>query len=197
MASNPYIADPNLDGEALDIVEVERIIAVDGKGFVKDHRSVMHFTRRVASTISRYKEQIQSLHGHLDRVATETRIGRPTTLSPLDAMRFASPEQKEAAFEGMQRDALRALRRAQDEARAGARDAVAVVNAVQFAATTILEDPHLDSYVRERFAKLLSEVQSQPVPAVPAAAVEPEPVAHQTPAPAPDSGLDDLFGDPQ
>jgi len=59
-----------------------------------------HLLARMTATIARSHEDTRSLRGELERLRTREKqgAGQSTTLSPLDAVRYLSPEQLQQVF---------------------------------------------------------------------------------------------------
>lgn len=176
----PYDASPSRADDVVSVDELDALVAGEARAFGRDPRKITHFLRRVALTVRAYRHQIQTLHRDVQAASLVAQTaGRPTTLSPLDALRYVAPDQLETIFDGHMREKLAAVEQARADADRARMEAVALLNRLKFAAANLCEDPTVDVRSKERFAQLLAQL--------PAGADRPGPAASG-------DGLDALFG---
>lgn len=196
-----YDDSPVAADSLLSVEEIDALVAAGGRPLGRDARKILHFLTRVGLTMRAYRQQIQALHrdvtaGHLAR----ERAGQPTTLNPLDAVRYLHPDQLTQVFDGHMREKLVAIERTLGEAGRARTAANTDINRIKFAVMSLLEDPTLPAAVRERFSQLLARLPEVVAPPVMPAGLadpvrRPDPGQAAPPAPAtPEAGLDDLFG---
>lgn len=84
----------------LSLDDVRALSENEGRAVRQDPRKMSHLLARMTATIARSHEDIRSLRGELERLRTREKqgSGQSTTLSPLDAVRYLSPEQLQQVF---------------------------------------------------------------------------------------------------
>src|SRR5690606_17491467 len=101
----------------LHLSEIEALAVSQGRPLLKDRHKTEHFIHRVLSTVRMYKAQIQQMHRDIQEMQLQReRAGAPTTLSPMDSVRYLSDAQLEQVFGKVARQQLARLRQAQAEA---------------------------------------------------------------------------------
>lgn len=154
-----YVASDQTAETMLPIEDVELILETKGKGFSGDRRKVMHFVRRVDTTLRVYRNQMQGLTRDLAEArAARERTGQASTLNPLDAAQYLTPVQKRSLFEGAQRDELARLDAAREDARRAQNASQAELNKIKFAVASVLESKEFNPGVRARFQELLRKL---------------------------------------
>lgn len=129
----------------LSLDEAASVNAAKGKP-LRDAKTAAHYAHRVELTMAGYIEQIQKLFYELSAMTerAKNRAGTASTLSPLDAVRYLTDDQRKAIFDGLMRDQYeRRVRAAHDaEAHTAALSALrARVEAALAAATAGRADP--------------------------------------------------------
>ena len=84
----------------LSLDEVQSLAENEGRAVRQDPRKMSHLLARMSATITRAHEDSRSLRGELERLRSREKqgAGQSTTLSPLDAVRYLSPEQLQQVF---------------------------------------------------------------------------------------------------
>lgn len=193
--ARPADYDPSpLTAESyLTIPEVDALVEA-GPRALRDPKALIHFLLRVALTLRGYHAQVQQLHRDVQQARMiRERAGQATTLSPLDAVRFLTPDQLAPIMDAAVREKLTALERSQTESTRAQRNAQRELNRVKFAVTGLLEDSDMNPRLREKLVSLLrsfdTAAEQTAEPTGPAAG----PAAADTPAPAGTASLGDLF----
>jgi len=113
-----YEASDATAGLPVSLEELRLLVATSGKPLARDPRKLNHLLVRVLNTLDAHNEDLASLRRTVDTLRSEhTRNGTPSTLNPMDAIRFASPEQIEEVVGRLHRDRLVNLRTLVDQAR--------------------------------------------------------------------------------
>jgi hypothetical protein len=141
--------------------EAAEIARADPRIFTKDVQRFSHFASRVATTIKAMRSQILDMHKDINSVQlSRGTTGAPATLSPLEAVRYLTPEQRAsiagAATEEIVSNALATQRQA-DELKSLA---TSRINEVKLVLGSLADNPRLDEQSRtlistalERFSK--------------------------------------------
>lgn len=198
----PYTPDPALANTRISYPDIEAILACGGRGFVRNSDAVMHFVRRVQLTMRLLIDQNNQLRGVIENQRIYRVVGTPTTLDPMDAAKFLSPEQKASLFEGLKADGLAKLRR-REETLAKAQTRCTSLAAQAELVMSIAADemsPATRDKVVAAIADLLATATPDAATAAAAAAAEPAPApaVEQPPASAPEDAHDlaDLWDGP-
>ena len=95
-----YNADPSMTDVPLSLDDVRALSENEGRAVRQDPRKMSHLLARMTATIARSHEDTRSLRGELERLRSREKqgSGQSTTLSPLDAVRYLSPEQLQQVF---------------------------------------------------------------------------------------------------
>lgn len=211
MARRPteYIASPDTATLPITLDEVEGMVQVSGAP-LRNSRVLQHFLGRVVAALRMNITTMQNMSAEIDRLNARaaTRFGQSTTLSPLEAVKFLSDEQRTALFQGMQADAYAATVRAREEADQAAAKARRVAPALRLSFVKLAEDPQVPPEVRARIVAALTEADRLAAEVAPAseapatqAPVTPapvQPVPVETPAATVTAGVEslhELFGE--
>lgn len=205
MARRPteYIASPDTAALPITLDEVEGMIQVSGAP-LRNSRVLLHFLGRVVAALRMNITTMQNMSAEIDRLNARaaTRFGQSTTLSPLEAVKFLSDEQRTALFQGMQADTYAATVRAREEAEQAAAKARRLAPALRLNFVKLVEDPSLPADVRARLAAALADADRLAAESAPAAPVTGTPVvsapAAEAPAATVTPGVDslhELFGE--
>lgn len=158
---NEYDSNPLTAESYLSLPEVEALAAA-GPRALRDPKALMHFLGRTLLTMRGFHSQIQQLHRDVQQARlVRERAGQATTLSPLDAVRFLTPEQLEPIMDAAIRERLAALEQATAGAERVQRDARRELNRVRFAVTGLLEDAQMTEALRTRLVQLLRSFPEQ------------------------------------
>ena len=171
---------------------------------LRNSRVLLHFLGRVVAALRMNITTMQNMSAEIDRLNARaaTRFGQSTTLSPLEAVKFLSDEQRTALFQGMQADTYAATVRAREEAEQAAAKARRLAPALRLSFVKLVEDPSLPADVRARLAAALADADRLAAESAPAAPVTGTPVvsapAAEAPAATVTAGVDslhELFGE--
>jgi len=187
------------------------VVATGGEA-VRGREAAQHFSYRVMVTLRQHLDIVRQLHARVE--AANARVNAPTglasTLSPLDALRYLTTEQKSSLCEGLVRDQLAAARRDREVAAAELSAARRVTAELRLTllrlagdvstpnearsllerALVVLDNPVLDQPPPDETTRAVRPPESSD-PSGPADAVEPAP---DGPVPSL-STLGDLFSD--
>ena len=155
-----YTADPSTADLPLNADEVAQLARTEGKALRNDPRRLSHFLARVTATIRRHGDEVRQLKGELERMrhASSQGVGQATTLSPLDAVRYLSPEQLQQVFGAVARQQMDWLNQQQAEADAAKRRATKVVADVRYLVVQLREDSVMaKSALTTRLAQIVED----------------------------------------
>ena len=155
-----YTADPSTADLPLNAQEVAELARNEGKVLRNDPRRMSHFLARVTATIRRHSDESRQLKGELERTrqASSQGVGQATTLSPMDAVRYLSPEQLQQVFGAVARQQMEWLKHQQTEAEAAKRRANKVVADLRYLVVQLREDPALaKSALTARLAQIVED----------------------------------------
>ena len=106
-----YTASEYTAGLPVAVSEIDALLERAGKPITKDPNKTVHFLNRVKLTIDSMQADLGHLRRRIDEVSlNKSRRGAPSTLSPLDALKFASPEEIEMIVGRISRAKMRQLR---------------------------------------------------------------------------------------
>ena len=155
--STQYDADPSRLDEHLDLEEARGLLHSDLKWLGKDTGRLYHLISRMVTTIEAYRRQIQQLHRDVQEAnLSRSQVGTPSSLSPLDSVRYLTPEQFASAADQFTRNAIEAAERQRAEAKAAAADAIRLVHEVNLVVGGMAEDLSLPPDVRNRLHAVLT-----------------------------------------
>ena len=178
-----YDDSPNRVDELVDAEEIRRLLSGDVRALGRNDGKLRHLLSRMGNTIETYKRQILLLHRDVQQaVLTKTQVGTPSTLSPIDHVRFLSPEQYAAVSDEMVSRQIDIAKRQADEATAERTEARRMINEMRLVLSSLLDDPSLPPVVHARLTNLLERFNTPDVSGATGS------------APDADAGLGDLFG---
>lgn len=95
-----YNADPSMTDVPLSLDDIRSLSENEGRAVRQDPRKMSHLLARMSATIVRANEDARSLRSELERMRNREKqgAGQSSTLSPLDAVRYLSPEQLQQVF---------------------------------------------------------------------------------------------------
>lgn len=193
--SSTYDASDLLVQTPLTLDQVQALLASGGAEL--RGRNLTHFLQRVVATVKDSQDRARQMQRHMTTLEAEARRahGITTSLNPLDAIKFLSPEQKRLVFDGMERDRLDALEARAAELEQVRRDAVRQRGRARALLLAVAEEPSVPAALRQRaqaFLEAADDDQQQPAP-------EPDPASQPTgggeppkPRPAPPADPADL-----
>lgn len=157
-----YVPTPETADMPLTLDEIEGLVATDGGTLRRNPRALSHFLSRVRATSAHHIDQMQRAHAEVENLRSKARgrVGASTTLSPLDAVRYLTDEQKAGLFQGMQRDSYEATLRARRDAEEAAAAARKSVNLFKLKFLVLAEDPEVPQPVRERITAALAAIDA-------------------------------------
>jgi len=161
--------------------ELEILLSDGGKSFYKDQKALAIFIRRVAVTIKLYRQQLRKVNSDMSALREEVSSGgRATSLNPLDAVRFLSPEQLLSLVDNHMQSRVKATEAAWSNAlESQERNKVFVLRI-----TSLLKSlDKLDSVSKSKVDQILAELETMPSSKAPNWVLENEI----------EGGLDDLF----
>jgi len=155
-----YDVSPNRLDELISIDEAEAIASADPKAFGRDPRRVQHYLTRVGHTIRAYRGQVRQLHSDFQRANLAQARQLPSTLSPIDAVRYLTPEQLAAATDSAVAEKLEAAGRIEREASVLRSTAVARINEIKLVLGSLADDPTLPDPARAKLSQALDRFSS-------------------------------------
>ena len=151
-----YDAAPQRLDELVSIDEAESIAAAEPKQFAKDQRKVAHYTVRVAKTLKAYRNQIHQLHRDVQKSQlSSSQVGQASTLSPLDAVRYLTPEQFASVADSAIAAKISSASAAEQEARTKGALAISRINESKLLLSSLLDNPRLDEKTRVQLKNAL------------------------------------------
>lgn len=145
-------------GLPVGVNEVDALLAQDGKPIAKDARKTVHFLLRVKNTIDSLTMDLAHMRRRVDDLSMDrSRRGTPTTLSPMDALKYASQEEIEAIVDRISRQNLQTLRKMVSDANATHAELSAMVLALRSGVAAAVADGTITAEAAERLVKLVPE----------------------------------------
>jgi hypothetical protein len=154
-----YDLDPSkvslpLREEDLDVISSDIKI-------LKDTSIARHFLARVSSTVTVSEKKLAKLAADMQRItSSRTAVGRPTSLSPLDAAQYLSTEQKSELFTRTQQQMIDATRQTQQDAENYKARILAFLEAVETFRNEMASDPSVDPESKKRVQELIHQLTS-------------------------------------
>ncbi len=166
--SNQYDASPSRLDTLVDLDEAYRVMNADPKPFFKNPDRITHYASRVYRTLTAMREQIRSLHSSVQSIQiSRAAAGAPSSLSPVDAVRYLTPEQLATAVGGATAATLQEATRAEKTAQILRAQALASINEIKLLLTPLLDEMRIDSTVRSRLSTILTHLDQNPAPPSP------------------------------
>ena len=157
--SQQYDASPNRLEELLTIEELRSILESDLKWMGKDSSRIFHMVSRMGRTLLAYRQQIQQLHRDVQQMnLSRAQVGTPSTLSPIDAVRYLTPEQLAGVVDSASRNVIEAAARQRKEAKAATADAIRCVHEVNLVVGALCDDVTIPPAVRDRLQLLMENL---------------------------------------
>ena len=147
---------------AEDYVSIEELeaLATSVPRSLRDPKAMALLLRRLLVTFNGYRAQVLQLNRDVQQARMQReRLGQATTMSPLDAVRFLSPEQLAPYMDALVREKAEALARAKDAADQALRTTHRELNRVKFAISGLLEEPTMNEHLRTRLVTLMRQFQ--------------------------------------
>ena len=155
-----YDASPNREDEPVDLAEISALASSDLRSFAKNPNWIEHFLRRVAKTIDAKNRMITALDKERSKAAiARAQTGAATTLSPLDAVKFLTPEQFASQADAVVRGSIEGAERAKREAKTQSAAATKTVNDVRLVISQIVDDISVPDAVRRQLRSLLDRAE--------------------------------------
>lgn len=178
-----YVADPSTLDVPLNQDEVAQLASNEGKALRNDPRRLSHFLARVLATMRRHHDEMRQLKGEIERArhAASTPAGQATTLSPMDAVRYLSPEQLQQVFGAVARQQMEWMQRQQLEADLAKRRATKIANDLKYLVVQLREDATMSrAPITERLAQIVSDADaSVAVPGISPSGTPSQPAVRQ------------------
>jgi hypothetical protein len=109
-----YSLDPSLVNVPIPGDELDAILAADPRTF-RDPQRLQHLLQRLYTSVLSARTDVTNLTRELHAQRAQfQQVGRPTTLSPVEAARYCSDEQLLTLFRGQYRRELQMLRSGRD-----------------------------------------------------------------------------------
>lgn len=147
-------------------LEADALLREDGKP-LKARHALPHFLYRVRVTLSTLESQVEGNRQTIAQLREKrARMGAPTTLSPLDAVRYASPEELSKIVGQINSSQLVALETAVNGARSLRDELLAELTTTRAAVRTLLDKESLPTEVRLELIRLINGLPDDPSPVV-------------------------------
>ena len=141
----------------VSVEEIDTYLRANGRPFSR-HRRMRHLLWRTRVALVGMQQDLHNMRRAVDQLSVQrSRVGTPTTLSPVDALKFASPEEIAEIVDRLSQAQLKELRRLVAEWTANRNAMVADLARVRTAATAMVNRTDLPASVRTEFAKLLHQ----------------------------------------
>jgi hypothetical protein len=145
--------------------EVQELYEARGRPLGARGDAIVHFLYRTMLTLNAKDRNASEMRKQIEKMRTpKQRLGTPTTLSPLDAVKFAAPEELAAIMGHINTSQLNALQQAVLQAQARADALGADLAAVRTATQAVLNRPDLPADARVAFVQLLNGLPEAPAP---------------------------------
>jgi hypothetical protein len=155
-----YTPDPTTRNLPISSVELEEIVTSKGRGVLKNAASFLHLLARFQATMTQHRHQITALHAQIQRMQLEqSHAGAATTMHPIDAVRFLSPEELRAVMEPFLRQKFDVTQRNLAAARALQSELSVLVNGLRFQLAGLLDDPNVPAHTRAQVTALLEAAE--------------------------------------
>ena len=152
-----YDDSPNNLDSLISPDEAAAIAVADPRVFTKDTQRFTHFAVRVSRTIKAMRAQILEMHRDISSVQlARATTGAPATLSPLEAVRYLTPEQRASIADEATSELVESSTRLQREAQELKSLTLSKINEAKLLLGTIAEDPRLDHDTRVRVSAALA-----------------------------------------
>lgn len=139
------------------VAEVDALLEAGMRQFLRDGSKLVHLLTRVRSTLVQAHESVRGLQQRVaDQSAHLARVGTPTTLNPMDALRYLDDVQKEAVFDRISRERLATLRTLVARAQADADSVAAELALVRSVGRDLSAQAELPPHVRAQVARKLA-----------------------------------------
>ena len=146
----------------VEVAEVRNLLAGGVRHLAKHPGHLTHLLTRMLHTLT---EADEARYGLLRHVAEQTnqsaRTGAPTTLNPLDALRYLDDDQKEQIVDRITRERLGVLRALVERAQQDREVLVGQLATVRLVATTLSEQVDLPPHVRAAITRQLASLPTQ------------------------------------
>lgn len=153
-----YELDPSLLDVALNPEEVKVLLAANGNP-LRAEAAARHFMQRVLVSLDDAQRRISQAARDLTALtAGSAHAGKPTTLSPVDAVKFLSAAQRAQAFNDTQRQMLEHARQVKADAEAYRERIVAFMDAAQRAQASLANIPGLDPAVKTHLDNMFNNL---------------------------------------
>lgn len=139
----------------IDRDEIEAVITGDPKKAKQNPNELAAMLKRAAHTIGEQQADINRLHATIENNRTKpAKLGRASTLNPVDAARYLSTTQLEQIFEPHMQERLKALAaaRRQDQNE---------LEQVKYMIAELLTDDSLLQQTRERITEILETLPTE------------------------------------
>lgn len=149
----------------VDVAEIDELLKVGVRQFLKDGSKIVHLLTRVRMTLVAAHMTISSMRRQMNEQSAHlARIGTPTTLNPLDALKYLDDEEKERIFDRIARERLKMLRDLIARAQGDAAAVSGELSAVRGVALSLSQTADLPPHVRAEATKLLASLPEGPSP---------------------------------
>lgn len=153
-----YKPDPSLLDVPLTPEEVTALLVAGGNALRSEAAST-HFLKRVVVTLDDSKRRLAQAARDLSSFTTgSSNAGKPTTLSPADAVKFLSEDQQAQFFSTTQRQMHEHARHVKAEADQYRERIVAFIAQAQRAQAAIAAMEHLDPATRGHLDAMFNEL---------------------------------------
>ena len=147
----------------VDVDEIDTLLKVGVRQFLKDGSKIVHLLTRVRMTLVAAHTTISSMRRQMNEQSAHlARIGTPTTLNPLDALKYLDDEEKERIFDRIARERLKLLRDLVVRAQGDAAAVGGELAAVREVAVSLSQMADLPPHVRAEATKLLASLPDAP-----------------------------------
>ena len=139
----------------IDRDEIEAVLTGDPKKTKKTLNELAAMLKRAAHTIGEHQATIDRLHATIENNRTKTaKLGRASTLNPIDAARYLSATQLEQIFEPHMQERLKTLA-------ATRRQVQSELEQVKYMIAEILTDDSLLQQTRDRITEILETLPTE------------------------------------
>ena len=160
--AHDYDDSPSRIDETVAPEEIEALLASDLRSFGRDTSKVEHLLTRLGVTFARYRQQIQGLHREVQSAnLSRAQAGAASTLSPLDAVRYLTPEQLAGVVDAFSRAQIESASRDRHEASAAKATVVRLLNELKLVVSGLSEDPNMPTIARTKLENVLRDLSAK------------------------------------
>jgi hypothetical protein len=157
-----YDTSPGREDTLLGIEEAKGVAGSDLRVFGRDERRLKHYTDRVVITMEAFRRQILGLHRDVQQAnASRGTRSAGSSLSPMDLVKFLTPEQLGEAVGGASQAQIETATRQRQETQIAKMAAVGLLNELKLVIGALCDDPTLPPPARRKLEEVLTRFKER------------------------------------